>query len=348
MRVCEWIVKKKNVAVFFGCVGKDEHAKILEERARQDGVNVRYQKKEDHRSGKCAVLITGKHRSLIADLGAANHFTEDHLTESENQKILQGANFYYISGFFLTVSPPSIMTVAKVALERSKPFIMNLSAPFISQFFKDPLNAVLPYVDILFGNESEAVTFSKEQNFGTENLKEIGQKMVELPKLSSKKRVVIITQGHDPVLLFDNDTIREFPVKELKESDIVDTNGAGDAFVGGFLAQFIQGKPYEDCIKCGICAAKVSKTKLKASDGVTKFIPFRLSFKETDAPLEEIFHRNLPKKQKQTLSSNMNFYTGNKEEKSATNLVFYTSRVIYMCRALLALHFSTRLREHVA
>lgn len=39
---------------------------------RADGVNVRYQKKKEHETGKCAVLITGKHRSLIADLGAVN------------------------------------------------------------------------------------------------------------------------------------------------------------------------------------------------------------------------------------------------------------------------------------
>lgn len=256
LRVCQWIIKQRNVAAFFGCVGEENFAQILEDRARGDGVNVRYQKKGAYLTGKCAVLITGKHRSLIADLGAANHFSEDHLSEGENTKIVENAEFYYISGFFLTVSPPTIQTVAKIALERQKPFIMNLSAPFISQFFKEPLMEAMPFVDILFGNETEALTFAKEQNFGTENLKEIGVKMVELKKLNSNKRVVILTQGHDPVLLFEGGVIREFPVVELHESEIVDTNGAGDAFVGGFLSQLIQGKPYGDCINIGISAAK--------------------------------------------------------------------------------------------
>ena len=31
---------------------------------------------------------------------------------------------------------------------------MNLSAPFITQFFKGPLMEAMPHVDILFGNES--------------------------------------------------------------------------------------------------------------------------------------------------------------------------------------------------
>lgn len=61
-------------------------------------------------------------------------------------------------GFFLTVSPESIMKVAKHASDNNKIFCMNLSAPFISQFFKEPLMKVMPYVDILFGNETVSET----------------------------------------------------------------------------------------------------------------------------------------------------------------------------------------------
>jgi hypothetical protein len=34
--------------------------------------------------------------------------------------------------------------------------------------------------------------------------------------------------------------LREFPVLLVARERIVDTNGAGDAFVGGFLAQYVQ------------------------------------------------------------------------------------------------------------
>lgn len=62
--------------------------------------------------------------------------------------------FWFFQGFFLTVSPESILKVAKHASDHDKIFCMNLSAPFISQFFKEPLMEVMPYVDILFGNET--------------------------------------------------------------------------------------------------------------------------------------------------------------------------------------------------
>lgn len=45
------VINKPNVAVFFGAVGTDKHAKILEERASKDGVDVRYQRKPEYETG---------------------------------------------------------------------------------------------------------------------------------------------------------------------------------------------------------------------------------------------------------------------------------------------------------
>lgn len=49
--------------------------------------------------------------------------------------------------------------------------------------------------------------------------------------------------------------ITEFPVQQIPEDKLTDTNGAGDAFVGGFLSQYIQGHDLNICIKCAIWAA---------------------------------------------------------------------------------------------
>jgi len=245
LRVCQWLLQQPNVTVFFGSVGNDDYAKILETKARGDGVNVRYQVNESQPTGTCAALITGTKRSLCANLAAANLFTIDHIQKEENQKFLEEAEFYYISGFFITVSPGTILHVARYACERNRYFMMNLSAPFICEFFKEPLKEALPYIDFLFGNESEAVTFAKHcLGSDSTDLKEIALTLANLPKENKQKsRIVVITQGYLPVLLVHNGKLSEFPVEKLEASHITDTNGAGDAFVGGFLAQFIRNKP---------------------------------------------------------------------------------------------------------
>uniref|UniRef100_A0A0N4ZRK1 Adenosine kinase n=1 Tax=Parastrongyloides trichosuri TaxID=131310 RepID=A0A0N4ZRK1_PARTI len=255
-RVCQWIVKKEKVCTFFGAIGNDKNGETLKEKSILAGVNVKYQVNPSVRTGRCAALITDTHRSLVADLGAANTFTINHLEEDDNAALIEKAKFFYISGFFLTVCPPAIQKVASHAANNNKVLCMNLSAPFICQLFKEPMNAALPYVDILFGNETEAVAYAKANDYKTEDLKEIALKLSEHKKINiERKRLVIITQGHEPVIVCNDGKITEHVVNLLSKEKIIDTNGAGDAFVGGYLSQLIQGKDVEECIKCANFAA---------------------------------------------------------------------------------------------
>lgn len=97
LRVAQWLLEKPKVTTFFGCVGEDKYSKILEEAARKDGVNVQYQYTDKEPTGTCAVLITGNHRSLCANLAAANCFTIDHIRKPENKKLIEKAQYYYVS-----------------------------------------------------------------------------------------------------------------------------------------------------------------------------------------------------------------------------------------------------------
>jgi adenosine kinase len=44
-------------------------------------------------------------------------------------------------------------------------------------------------------------------------------------------------------------------VPAIEAEKIVDTSSAGDAFVGGFLAQYVKNESIEKAIKCGIWAS---------------------------------------------------------------------------------------------
>lgn len=87
----------------------------------------------------------------------------------------------------------------------------------------------------------------------TTDMREVAKIVAAMPKVNqSRKRLVVITQGPGIALVcHDGATIDEYPANKIPDSEIVETNGAGDGFVGGFLAQFIQGKPIAECMACG-------------------------------------------------------------------------------------------------
>lgn len=259
IKVAQWMLGHPKASTFIGCIGQDKHGEILAEKAGEVGVLTNYYRINTESTGTCAALISGKDRSLCANLGAANLYKIDHLKQEDSWSLVEKAKFYYVAGFFLTVSPESMLAVAEHASQNGKVFCMNLSAPFLCQFFLEPMMKVLPYADIIFGNETEAAAFSEANSLGTKDVKEIAKKIAVMPKMNSNRpRTVVITQGDQcTYVVVGSEEVKEYPVIPIKSADIVDTNGAGDAFVGGFLSQLVQGKPIETCVSGANYAANL-------------------------------------------------------------------------------------------
>lgn len=257
IRVAQWMIGQPGATGFFGCVGNDQYGQQMREEATSDGVNVLYQVDPDQPTGTCAVLITGHARSLIANLAAANHFKPAHLEVPECKAAYEKAQYIYITGFFLTVSLESILAFGKHFAEEGKVVCMNLSAPFIVQFFTDQFLAALPYTDYIFGNETETEALGEKMGWG-KDLRVIARKLAMMPKASGlRPRTVIITQGAQEIICFSADEYKTYEVEQIPAEEMVDTNGAGDAFVGGFLSQLVQGESMDKCVDAGKWAAKL-------------------------------------------------------------------------------------------
>ncbi|CAG8444931.1 8382_t:CDS:2 [Ambispora gerdemannii] len=256
-----------NATIYVGCVGNDHLGKQLRMAAEKDGLCVEYMVVDDVATGTCAALLTDHKRSLVANLSAAEKYQLSDLKSPEKWKHVENAEYFYISGFFLTVSVPSALEVAKHASEKNKVFSMNLSAPFLAQFFTKDLDALSPYWDLIFGNENEAEAFAKAHAWEHEEIKQIALAIAQLPKINTKRqRVVVITQGADPTIVaYPDGTIKEYPVIAIADDEIVDTNGAGDAFVGGFLSQYVQGKSIEESVAAGHWLANINVKQIGAT-----------------------------------------------------------------------------------
>ncbi|EYE93424.1 adenosine kinase [Aspergillus ruber CBS 135680] len=265
-----------NSVVYIGCVGKDKYADLLKDACTKAGVHTEYRVDDVQPTGKCGVIITGHNRSMCTHLAAANEYKPEHLKQPQIWSLVEKAQIYYVGGYHLTVSVPAILALAEEAAAKNKIFMLSLSAPFIPQFFKDQLDTVLPYTDYTFCNETEARAYSESHGWGTDDIVEITKKLAQLPKKNtSRPRIAIVTQGTLPTVTASAKPdgqieVKEFAVREISKDAITDTNGAGDAFAGGFAAGIVEGKSLEESVDMGQWLASLSIQELGPSFPATK------------------------------------------------------------------------------
>ena len=148
---------------------------------------------------------------------------------------------------------------------------MNFSAPFIPQFFTKQLQKILPYTDVVIGNESEAEAWANANGLpDAKNLPAIARSIALLPKSNSRPRTVIFTQGaHQTVAVTSDepDSPKTFPVEPLADGQIMDTNGAGDAFAGGFLGALVSDKNLDNSILAGHSLARACVQQVSTANG---------------------------------------------------------------------------------
>jgi adenosine kinase len=257
---------------YIGSVGDDSYSKILREKCAEQGLHVEYHV-DSEPTGKCGVVITDHHRTMLTHLAAANNYKVDHLKQEKIWAMVEKTPVFYVGGYHLTVCVPAAMMLAKHAAETNKTFMLSLSAGFIPQFFKDPLAEILPYCDYVFGNENEASTWAESNGFqaNKDNIKACAKALAETPKKNSQRpRVVIITQGTEPTIVAVKEEgkdaeVDEYPVAAIEDSKINDTNGAGDAFAGGFCAGIVEGKSLKESIARGHWLARLGLQELGPS-----------------------------------------------------------------------------------
>ncbi|KAI0814830.1 Ribokinase-like protein [Irpex lacteus] len=253
-RGAAYVLPPKSV-VYAGSVGNDDLAEQLKAANKREGLDEVYYVKEGEQTGACGVIITGHNRSLVTTLRAAEKFDKSHLSSPQVAPLIDAAKLFYVEGYFLTHGSESALELSKKASESSKIFVLNLSAPFIPQFFGVQLQQILPYTDIVICNETEAESWASATGVADKDLVSIAKALATQPKTNAARpRIVVITHGAESTIVVsanDLENPKTFAVHALSDSEIVDTNGAGDAFAGGFIGAYVSGKSLDESVEAG-------------------------------------------------------------------------------------------------
>ncbi len=142
--------------------------------------------------------------------------------------------------------------------------VLNV-APVISG-----VRGLVPLADILIVNEVEAADLTGVLDVGPESAGRITE---VLSRLGSA--IVIITLGANGAYVRSPDFAGLVPSPPVP---VVDTTGAGDAFIGAFMAWLAEGQPVEQAVRAGVAAGALAvqvpgaQNSLPAREALTAFL----------------------------------------------------------------------------
>jgi len=257
LRVANWCLnmeeqnKGKFSVTMLGAIGQDNYKDKIMNALNSAGVIPLLQPIPNISTSRCGVGICQKERCLLPHIQASNCLTKDFVKEHE-EKIFNN-DALLIEGYFLQERYELCIYLCNMFKRAKKMIILTLSAVFMVQSHRDKIMEIAQDSDMVVGNLEEFEAFAEVQRC---DLLTTISKAHE--KLTPKERLFIVTDGANGVYVTKYDYnkkgldyfLQSFPNK-LKNEDICDLNGAGDAFLGGFLSQYMKGASLEQCCKVG-------------------------------------------------------------------------------------------------
>ncbi|HET6971217.1 MAG TPA: ribokinase [Phenylobacterium sp.] len=230
---------------FVGAIGEDASgAKALEMWARA-GIDADHVARLAGRPTGMAVILVAAdgENCIVVDSGANAHLSPAHTRAAASA--IQGARVVLAQ---LETPPAATRDAFEIARAHGVLTALN-AAPAPEQVDED----LLGLTDLLFVNEGEAAALT-----GLTEVEAAVQALLQRVRLG-----VVVTLGGAGAILFRRDAP---PLRQPAIAvDVVDTTGAGDAFIGAFVARLAANGRLDEAMRWGITAGALACTALGAT-----------------------------------------------------------------------------------
>ena len=173
--------------------------------------------------------------------------------------MLSSAKIFYLPGFSLSLDQRLVQRFVAESSSEGKMLIINLSAEFICRQYKTILTELASKASFIFGNNRELRAFATASGFQSDledDFESIRWILNNTLEDADRLSAVVITRAERSVIIGTKSEVREIPVPSLDPQLIRDTNGAGDAFVGGFIAGLAREDTVTRCVLAAITEAQ--------------------------------------------------------------------------------------------
>ena len=224
---------------FIGAVGQDSNGKMLLDSLESKGINTEYVSTVETQSGNAIIYVDDNGDNCIVVYPGANHCV------SVNTNIAFNKNDIIVTQLEININ--AVNEYFNLAKQKGMVSVLNPSP------YKSIPAQILRNTDIVVANEYEASEMS-----GIEVNDAISAKMSAEKIMEYGPSVVIITLGGKGVFL---KTGNDQKLIDGYKVDVVDSQGAGDAFLGSFVYQIACGRSEIEAIEFANAVGALAVTK---------------------------------------------------------------------------------------
>lgn len=225
---------------FLGKVGNDNFADLVLDSMKKAGVNTRNIKRENTSTGIAVINVDKKaNNNIIVIAGANGEVDETYLLEHE--EIIKNADAVV---FQLEIPIDTVKFGLKLAKSHNKLTVLNPAPAYELD------DEIIENVDIIIPNEHELSRLAHMEIKDEIDLTVASKSLIE-----RNVKKIIVTLGEKGALYVDKNTTKLYPAYKV---NAVDSTAAGDAFIGGFVGNYIQTKDIDKAIDMGQKTAAIS------------------------------------------------------------------------------------------
>lgn len=225
--------------VVIGKIGRDQFGELVVNTLNASGVSTDHIKVDGGQKTAITVAMDIiEDRAMLTYNGTIDSFEMSDISD----ELLKSVRHLHIGSYFLM---KKLQPHYPAILKKLKAYGATVSLDTNwdpEEIWDSGIGNVLPYVDIFFPNENEAMAIT-------------GESSVELAieRLKNQVPILALKRGKDGAVVYSEGRQFEVPAVDVKKVDAI---GAGDSFDGGFIYGYLAGKSMEDCGRLGcICGS---------------------------------------------------------------------------------------------
>ena len=233
--------------VYLGRHGSGRFGDLARQAMNAEGIHIGITEAAQKDTGLCVALTDASaERSFISYIGAEGEVTQADL----NSVPAEAGDYVYLSGYsLLHAGKAQALLDWTLALPDSINVVFD-PGPLVESPDSLMMQALLPRIDVWTSNSVEALRFTGADD--------IGAALDRLAEHLPNEVLMVVRDGPQGCWIHQRDERRHVPGFAV---NAVDSNGAGDAHAGVFIAGLAQGLPAHEAARRANAAAAIAVTR---------------------------------------------------------------------------------------